>query len=198
MSPPREGPAAQVVVVGASWGGMEAARTVLHALDPDFPSPVVLALHRSSRSEEDLLERVLAKASCIAVCEVDDKTPLTPGCVYVAPAGYHLLIDDHHVALSTEGPVNFSRPSIDVLFETAADAYGAGVVAVVLTGANADGAAGVRRVRAAGGISIVQEPTTATRREMPDAAIATGSADHVVPLEGIAPLLNRLLRGRTP
>lgn len=186
-----------IVVIGASWGGMEAARVVLAGLDRSFPAPVVFALHRSARSEDDMLERVLAKGAAIAICEADDKTPLSPGCVYVAPADYHLLVEGGHLALSTEGPVNFSRPSIDVLFESAADAYGAGVVAVVLTGANADGAEGLRRVRDAGGVAVVQDPSTATRREMPEAAIATGAVHHVVPLEGVSPLLNRLLRGST-
>jgi two-component system chemotaxis response regulator CheB len=127
------------------------------------------------------------------VCEADDKAPLTPACVFVGPADYHLMVEEGRVALSTDAPVNFSRPSIDVLFESAADAYGPGLVAVVLTGANDDGAAGVRRVLERGGRVVIQDPAGAERAEMPTAAIAAaqsvGGRAEVVALDRIAEYL---------
>jgi two-component system chemotaxis response regulator CheB len=176
-----------LVAIGASWGGTTALRTVLRGLRDSFDTPIVVVLHRAARSNDELLERMLGDGVERTVCEADDKTPLTPACVFVAPADYHLLVEDGRLALSTDAPVNFSRPSIDVLFESAADAYGAGLVAVVLTGSNDDGAAGVRRVLERGGRVVVQDPAGAERAEMPNAAIAAaGGAADVVPLDRIA------------
>jgi two-component system chemotaxis response regulator CheB len=183
----------ELVAIGGSWGGMVAVRTVLRGLLPSFRTPIVVVLHRSPRSAGDMLERMLGDGTSRTVCEVDDKTPIVGECVFVAPADYHLLIDDGHVALSTDAPVRFSRPSIDVLFESAADDYGAGLVAVVLTGANDDGAAGIARVLDCGGRVIVQDPATAERPEMPLAAIAAaGGRATVVPLDQIADALAQL------
>jgi two-component system chemotaxis response regulator CheB len=126
------------------------------------------------------------------VSEAADKEAIEEGHVYVAPADYHLLVEPDGFALSTEGMVQHSRPSIDVLFDSAADTYGSELAAVVLTGANADGAYGLERVKRRGGVTIVQDPETAEKRSMPDAAIATGAADHVVPLEGIAAKLTEI------
>jgi two-component system chemotaxis response regulator CheB len=180
----------ELVAIGGSWGGLDAARTVLRALPADFTTPIVVVLHRSPRADSDMLERMLGNGVERRVCEVDDKAPVAGGCVFVAPADYHLLVDDGHLALSTDAPVNFSRPSIDVLFESAADEYGAGLVAVVLTGANDDGAVGVRHVVERGGRVIVQDPEGAERSEMPKAAIAAaGSAARVAPLTDIARVL---------
>ena len=181
---------AELVVIGGSWGGMNAARVVLQALPATFDAPVLVVLHRHRHSGDELLERILGTGVERELCEVDDKTPLRDGCVFVAPADYHLLVENGHVALSTDAPVNFSRPSIDVACESAADDYGPGLVAVVLTGANEDGAAGVRRVLDRGGRVVIQEPEDAERPEMPKAALAAaGTAAHVAPLAGIAPLL---------
>ena len=116
------------------------------------------------------------------------------GRVYLAPRDYHLLVERGHFALSTEAPVYFARPSIDVLFESAADAYGEGVVGVVLTGANGDGARGLARIKAAGGLAVVQEPATARAPEMPSAAIEAADVDRVLPLPEIAAFLNGLGR----
>ena len=124
--------------------------------------------------------------------EVDDKLPIEPSRVYLAPPDYHLLVERGHFSLSIEAPVRFSRPSIDVLFESAADAYGGRLVAVVLTGSNDDGRRGLCRVKEAGGMVLVQDPATAERREMPDAAIATGLADEVLPIPALASKLNEL------
>jgi two-component system chemotaxis response regulator CheB len=179
-----------LVVVGGSWGGTVALRTVLRGLGDSFDAPIVVVLHRAARSNDELLERILRDGVTRDVCEVDDKTPLDSACVFIGPPDYHLLVEEGRLALSTDAPVNFSRPSIDVLFESAADAYGAGVVAVVLTGANDDGAAGVRRVLERGGRVIVQDPAGAERTEMPNAAIAAarsvGGRAEVVPLDRIA------------
>jgi two-component system chemotaxis response regulator CheB len=126
------------------------------------------------------------------VRESEDKDELAPGRVLVAPQGYHLLVEERHVALSVERPVQFSRPSVDLLFESAAAAHGPAAIGVVLTGSNADGAEGLRSLRRRGGYAIVQDPGDAERPEMPAAALAHAGADAVVPLAGVAPLLAKL------
>jgi two-component system chemotaxis response regulator CheB len=128
----------------------------------------------------------------LPVREVDDKDEIKPGHVYIAPADYHTLVEPGHFALSIDAPVMFSRPSIDVLFESAADSYGSELVAVVLTGANDDGSRGVRYVHERGGLTIVQDPATAERPEMPAAALATGLIDRVLPIEEITLVLNEV------
>jgi two-component system chemotaxis response regulator CheB len=128
------------------------------------------------------------------VVEPVDKDPIERGHVYVAPADYHLIVDPDGFALSTEGAVHYSRPSIDVLFDTAADVYSDRLAAVILTGANDDGAYGMQRVRRRGGLTIAQDPETAARPDMPRAAIATGAVEHVVALDAIAPFLVRAVR----
>ena len=183
---------ASVVVVGTSWGGVAALRTLLGDLPDDLPAAVVVAPHRRSH-DDDVLEHLLELAATLPVRAIEDKMPLEPAVIYVAPSDYHTLIEPGALALSTEDRVNFSRPSIDVLFESAADAYRDRVVAVVLTGANQDGAQGAAAVHAYGGVTIAEDPETATRPEMPRAAIATGVIDHVLPLERIAETVTRLV-----
>jgi two-component system chemotaxis response regulator CheB len=178
-----------VVVMGSSWGGLHALTAVLGALPEGFPAPVVLAQHRHKSSREGLLASLLKPACRCRINDADDKQPLEPGHVYIAPPDYHLIVERGHLELSTDEPVSFSRPSIDVLFESAADAYGAGVIAVVLTGANDDGASGIRKVRERGGVTVAQAPETAERPEMPKAAIATGAVMHVLPPEEIGHFL---------
>jgi two-component system chemotaxis response regulator CheB len=178
-----------VIVVGTSWGGLHALGIVLDALPATFPTAVVIALHRSPRSSEEALVGALQRHAHLTVSEAGDKEAVDPGHVYVAPPDYHLLLEDGRFALSTDELVQYSRPSIDVLFESAADDYGERTIAVVLTGANADGAAGLLRIRQRGGIAVVQEPSTAERAEMPLAALQRAGADRVVPLDGIGPLL---------
>jgi two-component system chemotaxis response regulator CheB len=185
---------AGLIAIGSSWGGMRAVATVLEALPASFGIPIVLAQHRPATGDE-MLEQVLARSSKLEVVTVTDKEPIAPGRVYVAPADYHLIVEPEHLALSTEAPVEFSRPSVDVLFESAADAYGARTVGVLLTGANRDGAAGLARVAAAGGFTIAQDPATAERGDMPAAAIARGAARRVLPLEHIGPFLAQLRSG---
>jgi two-component system chemotaxis response regulator CheB len=182
----------KLVTVGSSWGGLVALRDLLASLRPDLGCAVALAQHRSPTGDDGRLLETLAKASRLPVEEAEDKSPIEPGRVYLAPADYHLLVDEGTFALSTEAEVRHSRPSIDVLFETAAESFGSDLVVVVLTGANADGARGMAAAREHGATTIVQDPATAERREMPDAAIATGAAQHVVPLAALPALLNDL------
>jgi two-component system chemotaxis response regulator CheB len=176
--------------MGASWGGLRAVGEVLAGLAPDLPVAVAVAQHRSPAGEGALVT-ALARRSVLPVVEVDDKDEIVPGRVFVAPADYHLYVARGHFVLSTDAPVQFSRPSIDVLFESAADAYRGAVVAVVLTGANEDGAEGVRHVKAMGGVVLVQDPDDAERREMPLAAVKTGVADRVLPLADLPEAINR-------
>jgi two-component system chemotaxis response regulator CheB len=183
----------RVVVVGASWGGLHAVGRLLGGLPADFGLPLAVVLHRSSDGEELLCE-LLSRASPLLVQEAEDKAPLAPGCARIGPRGYHLLVEDGHVALSTEAPVHHSRPSIDVLFESAARAYGPTAIGVVLTGSNDDGAEGLRALRRRGAFAIVQDPAGAERGEMPAAALATAGADAVVALDDVAPLLRELAR----
>src|SRR6476661_4986287 len=159
-----------LVIIGASWGGLQAVGEVLRGLPPGFPVPVLVVQHRGEDAG-DLLRELLDRTASLPVREVEDKAPFADG-VHVAPPGYHVLVEPRHFALSTEAEVRFSRPSIDVALETAADALGAGVVGVVLTGNNEDGAAGLAAVRRRGGMAIVQDPDTAERRAMPAAAQA--------------------------
>lgn len=182
----------QLVAIGASWGGLHAIEAVLGALPEGFATPIAIAQHRAADSGSGALSRMLSLRSGVHVYEAGDKDPIEPGHVYVAPPDYHLLVEPDGFALSTDEAVQYSRPSIDVLFDTAADTYGRGVIGVILTGANADGAYGLKRVKRRGGVTIVQDPATAEKREMPDAAIATGAVDHVLPLDGIAPKLAEL------
>lgn len=184
-----------VVVVGGSWGGLTAVETLLADLSPGCDAAVALVLHRAASTHDTLLERALARAVRLQVVAVEDQEPLLPGRLYVAPPDYHLLIEEEKLALSTDPRVLFSRPSIDVLFESAAESHGARTVAVLLSGANADGAEGVRCVRRAGGLTLVQDPATAERPEMPAAAIATGCAEVVATVEQLGSLLQEIVCG---
>jgi two-component system chemotaxis response regulator CheB len=180
----------QLVVVGTSWGGLAALRMILGGLPAAFPLAMAIVQHRGKDSD-DALVTLLQERSVLPVREVEDKTPIEPGCVYVAPPDYHTLVEPGYFALSVDAPVAHSRPSIDVLFESAAEAYRERLVGVVLTGANRDGAAGVQRVRQLGGFTVAQDPSTAESRTMPAAAVETG-VDRVVSLDAVASLLSTL------
>ncbi len=180
-----------VVVIGASWGGLQAVSEILDGMPADFPAPIVIVQHRSPDAG-DLLAHLLDRHGPLTVKEAEDKTALSPGCVHVAPPGYHVLVERGHLELSTEAQVQFSRPSIDVAMETAAHSYGHRAVGVILTGANADGAAGLAEIRRLGGIAVAQDPATAERSDMPAAAIEAAQPQHVCPLHEIAPLLVRI------
>lgn len=161
-----------LVMIGGSWGGARAARSVLARLPGTFPAPVVVVLHRAPDADDVLLSRTLARGNALLFADAEDKDVLQAGGVLIAPAGYHLLVEPGAVALSIDEAVHFSRPSIDVAFESASRAYGDQVVAVILSGANDDGAQGCARIAATGGQVLVQDPATAERREMPAAALA--------------------------
>ena len=185
--------APKIVVIGTSAGGLRALEEILRSLTKAFPVPIVCVQHRS-RDSTDAFAKVLSLATSLPVREAEDGAPLDVPALYVAPPDYHVLVEPGFLALSTEDPVSFSRPSIDVLFESAADAYGEGVLAVLLTGANSDGARGIARVKQAGGTAIVQDPRTAESPDMPRAAIAAAQVDRVLPLEGISAEILRRVR----
>lgn len=177
------------IVIGVSAGGIAALNTILPALDKRFGLPVFIVQHIGQESGNYLVEHFKDRCG-MKVKEAEDKEQVHGGIIYFAPPGYHLLVElDGTFALSTEGKVNYSRPSIDVLFETAADAYQNQLVAVILTGANADGAAGLAAVKQLGGMIIVQSPETAEVETMPLAAIAATTVDHILPLVDIGPFL---------
>jgi len=159
-----------ILVVGTSWGGLNALRELVGALPEDFRLPTVLVQHRHRQSDH-LLSTFLQERTRLEVVEVEDKMPMQSGMLFVAPADYHLLIDRGVFTLSTDPPVRYSRPSIDVTFYSAADAYGAATVGVVLTGANSDGSRGLRRIFDRGGLTLVQDPVTAESPTMPSAAV---------------------------
>jgi two-component system chemotaxis response regulator CheB len=177
-----------LIVVGCSLGGYNALQVVLRALPRDYPLPVAIVQHRGVEQSEHLWS-ALQELTPLPVREADDKEPIVPGCVYVGPPDYHLLVDSGRFALSTDSKVVSARPSIDMLFESAADAYLDRVVAVVLTGSSKDGAEGVTRVHRKGGTVVVQDPATAEARTMPEAAIAAVPVDRVLPLPEIAGFL---------
>jgi len=178
----------EIIVVGTSWGGLAALRELIGALPSGFGIPVVVVQHRHKRSGQ-LLPSLLQDSSRLCVCETEDKAPIDAGNVYIAPADYHLLLEDGHFALSTDEPVRYSRPSIDVTFVSAADSYGENAVGVVLTGANADGARGLKRIHDRGGLALVQLPATAESPTMPAAALQAVPAARALSIDAIAATL---------
>jgi two-component system, chemotaxis family, protein-glutamate methylesterase/glutaminase len=187
----------EIIVVGTSWGGLAALRELIGVLPRGFGIPVVVVQHRHKRSGE-LLPSLLQDSSRLCVCETEDKAPIDAGNVYIAPADYHLLLEDGHFALSTDEPVRYSRPSIDVTFVSAADNYGENAVGVVLTGANADGARGLKRIHDRGGLALVQLPATAESPTMPAAALQAVPTARALSIGAIAGTLVSLpvARGR--
>jgi two-component system chemotaxis response regulator CheB len=183
-----------IVVVGTSWGGLAALRALVAALPASFRMAVTLVQHRHKDSDH-VLRALLQERSPLAVCEVEDKMPLERGHVYVAPPDYHTLVEPGYFSLSTEAPVRYSRPSIDVTFSSAADAYAHRAVGVILTGANADGALGLRRISDRGGLALVQDPGSAESGTMPAAAQRAVPRARVMPLPAIAAYLATLPAG---
>jgi two-component system, chemotaxis family, protein-glutamate methylesterase/glutaminase len=175
----------EVIVIGTSWGGLDAVSRLLDGLHDAVRQPIVVVQHRSPESEDGALAKLLGHHTRRVVDDPDDKTELQPYHVYIGPPDYHVLVEDGHIALSTDELVSYARPSIDVLFESAADSYGERTIGIVLTGANEDGARGLAKIKDLGGVAIVQDPTSSERRAMPDAAIAATNADAVLPLEEI-------------
>jgi two-component system chemotaxis response regulator CheB len=176
-----------MIAVGASWGGLKALRALVHGLPAHFRVPITFVQHRSKDS--GALRELLQDCTSLRVCEVDDKQPIMGGYVYLAPPDYHLLVDGDVFSLSVDEPVRFSRPSIDVFFESVAERFGPEGVGVVLTGANEDGAEGLRQIAARGGRAVVQDPRTAESPIMPRAALRVVPTAHILPLERMSPYL---------
>jgi len=197
ISPPEAVAAAasrpiEAVVIGASAGGFEALLAILKGLPATFPMPLVAVLHLPDNHESKLAELFGYRLS-LQVREARDKESLAPGVLYFAPSGYHLSIEnDYSFSLSCEERVSYARPSIDVLFASAADAYGKSLAGILLTGANYDGAAGLSGMQVAGALTIVQDPASAEVATMPEAAIRRMKPDLILPLAEIHSLLRRL------
>lgn len=181
----------ELIVIGTSWGGLQAIEILLSGLPKDFPLAIAIAQHRQ-RNAGELLCDLLQRHSVLPVLEVEDKVAIAPRHVYLAPADYHLLVEPGNFALSIEAPVMYSRPSIDLLFESAADAYTDRAIGVILTGANKDGAQGLATLKRRGGLAIVQEPSEAESSSMPTAAIAATQVDYILPLTKISSCLINL------
>ncbi|MEA5582563.1 chemotaxis protein CheB [Nodularia harveyana UHCC-0300] len=185
----------EFIVIGTSLGGLSALQILLGNLPANFNLPIAIVQHRHKNSGS-ILPTLLQAQSVLPIQEVEDKDEILPGKVYLAPADYHLLIEPGYFALSTDEPVSYARPSIDVLFESAADIYAEGLIGVILTGANQDGTAGLKKVKAQGGMTIVQEPNTAESAIMPASAISAVKVDSILPLAEIPNLLVKLSQGK--
>jgi two-component system chemotaxis response regulator CheB len=183
----------ELVAIGCSMGGMHALQTIFETLPRDFPVPITVVQHRYRTSNEGL-PAFLRRHSKLNVVDSIDKQWIEPGNVYLAPANYHLLVERGELSLSVDELVAYSRPSIDVLFESAADVYRERLIAAVLTGANEDGARGAMRIKKRGGFVIVQDPETAESPTMPQAALDATRVDRILPLERIGPFLVELCR----
>src|SRR5579883_290002 len=176
----------ELVVIGTSLGGLAAIKVLLEGLSDPFPMSIAIVQHRHKESSH-AMSHFMQQHTSLPVHEAEDKDELLPGHIYFAPADYHLLVEPNQLALSVDEPVCFARPSIDVLFESAADTYRERTIGIILTGANHDGANGLARIKACGGLAIVQEPATAEMEVMPKAALAATAVDAILPLSDIAP-----------
>lgn len=181
----------QLIVVGASLGGVMTISQLLQRLIPAFSIPIAIVQHCHADPQSHMLE-FLQQHTSLSVKEVEDKDIITAGQVYLAPANYHLLVELGYFTLSVDEPVSFARPSIDVLFESAAEVYGPRAIGIILTGANQDGATGAAALKAQGGTVIVQDPATAESSVMPEATLTRNAADLVMPVAQMAEWLNSL------
>ncbi|WP_332855416.1 chemotaxis protein CheB [Duganella sp. S19_KUP01_CR8] len=185
----------RAIVLGVSAGGVSALKQLLGALPADLPWPLLIVQHISADSDGSLAA-VLDQGCALRVKEAEERERIEAATVYLAPANYHLMLErDGTLALSTDAAVSYARPSIDVLFESAAQAFGPAVIGVILTGANADGSQGLRAIKQKGGLAVVQDPADAASPSMPLAALAAVQADYVVPLAGLGALLQALAGG---
>ena len=178
----------EIVVVGASLGGLNALKVLLRGLPAQFPLPVAIVQHQGPGTGGRLAQLLQTYAN-LPVVEPDDKEAIVPGRVYLAPAGYHLLVEPGSFALSTAAPESYARPSIDVLFESAAESYGEKVIGVALTSSSRDGARGMARIKERGGLALVQDPATAESPVLPNAVLASTKVDRVLPLRKLAAFL---------
>ncbi len=182
----------EAIIIGGSWGGLHAVTTILEKLQPDYPVPVIVVLHRGKNFASEL-DIVLGKKLNMPVKEVEEKEPVLPGHVYIAPANYHLLIEqDRTFSLDISSPVLYSRPSIDVTFESAAEVYKHKLLGIILTGANNDGARGLQILVSKGGQALVQDPAEAEANLMPKAAIRSVPTAQVLTLKRIEQFLIQL------
>lgn len=182
----------KAIVIGTSFGGLEALKLILPRFEKNFPLPVIIVLHIGGHSN-DVFVNFLNDACQLTVKEVESNEPVFPGFIYFAPPNYHLLIEDNYTfSLSTDEKLNFSRPSIDVLFESAAWVYRHELIGVVLTGANSDGANGLKIIKEMGGKTIIQNPCDAIAPIMPRAALKIAKPEISVDLENIADKLIEL------
>ncbi|MEH2068169.1 MAG: chemotaxis protein CheB [Nostoc sp.] len=181
----------QIVVIGTSLGGLSALKIILEKLPTDFSVPIAIVQHRHKESN-NALQQLLQESIFLPIREVEDKDEILPRHVYLAPADYHLLVEPGYFALSIDEPVSYARPSIDVLFESAADIYGEQVIGIILTGANHDGMQGLKKIKARGGTTIVQKPATAESCIMPEAAISAVAVDWILTLSDIADQMVKL------
>lgn len=184
-----DGMSGKIIVIGTSFGGMMALRTILSVLPSNFNIPILVIQHLSSNSE-GYLPKYLDRVCSINVKEADEKEQIKKGYAYIGPPNYHMLVDNQgFISLSVDEKVNYARPSIDVLFESAVDAFGENIIGVLLTGANSDGSKGIKRIRDNGGITIVQDPSEAEADAMPKSALKLTNVDYVLTLNEIANLL---------
>ncbi|WP_035991023.1 chemotaxis protein CheB [Leptolyngbya sp. KIOST-1] len=181
----------ELLTIGTSLGGLTALKTLLGSLPESFPAALAIVQHRHRESDQGL-STFLQQFTVLPVHEVEDKEFIRPGHVYFAPADYHLLVEYGYFSLSIDDPVCYARPSIDVLFESAADVYNDRVIGIILTGANHDGVQGLSTIKSRGGLTIVQAPGTAESPILPEAAIAAVPVDMVLPISHIGPHLIKL------
>lgn len=182
----------EAIVIGVSSGGLNALKIMFSLLPANFKTPVIIVLHRGPRADSQWI-KILNDKSNLLVKEADEKEKIEKGKVYIAPANYHLLIEkDKTFSLTIDERVNFARPSIDVLFESAADAYKNKLIGLVLTGLSSDGSKGIKRIKESGGLAIVQDPETAESPYMPASAIAAIKPDYVLSLDDIIALLIKI------
>ncbi len=180
----------KAVVIGTSAGGMDALQVLLPPLPQDFPMPVIVVHHISPESRDNYLIEFFDRLCRLNVKEAAEKETVEAGNVYFAPAGYHLLVErDRTFSLSVDKKIQYSRPSVDVLFESAAEAYSSALIGIILTGANSDGAEGLKAIKDNSGLTVVQDPETAESNFMPLAALSACETDHILPLDKIAELL---------
>lgn len=181
----------QAVVIGASSGGIKALGKILPTLPASYSIPIIIVIHLPE-DKPSLLTEVFRNKVKLRVKEADEKEQIVGGTIYFAPPGYHLLVEkDKTFSLSNEGTVLFSRPSIDVLFESAADTYGQGLVGILLTGANEDGALGLKKIKEAGGLTLIQNPASAEEKRMPKSGLPYVLLENILSLKKIANFLNK-------
>jgi two-component system chemotaxis response regulator CheB len=185
----------EAIVIGTSAGGLRALSFLFSGIPESYPLPIIVVQHRA-KDENERLELLLQRKCGLKIKQAEEKELIRVGFIYTAPSNYHLLIErDRTFSLSSDSPVNYSRPSIDVLFETAAEAYQSGLIGIVLTGSNSDGACGIRAVHQFNGLAIAQDPEEAQFRTMPEASIDTGFVAKVLSLQGIQQLMTSIMQG---